>query len=203
MVSKCHGLSLWFFLVMNLIFLIGCQASHRNITINLPLSPNDTQKIPLRGGLYLDPKMMNYTKETEAVAGKLILHMGEALSEGAENIMKRAFQGIVIIYTKDLELIPKGLDVLVIPEIERIHDDPTGGIHIPMLVKIKWTVQDINGKIYYMNAFTGEAKTKYGTTLTLVDRKCEAYRIAIEEQFSKAYIGITSVNWWASIKKRN
>lgn len=201
MVAKFYRLFLCFFLVIDLTFLIGCQASHRNIKINLPLSIKDTEKIPLRGGLYLDPKMMNYMKETQGPTAKLILHMGAALSEGAGNIMKKAFKETVVIYTKDKELIPQGLDVLIIPEIERIHDEPKAGIHIPMLVKIKWTIQDINGKIYYMNAFTGEAKTKYGNTFTLIDRICDAYQIAIEEQFSKAYIGITSANWWESIKK--
>lgn len=199
MLSKFNRLFLWFFLVINLIFLIGCAASHRDININLSLAIKDTEKIPLRAGLYLDPKMMNYTKETLGPASALFLHMGKALSEGAENITKKAFKETVIIYTKDSEVIPKGLDVIVIAEIEKIFDEPAR--RLPNLVKIKWTIQDIYGKVYYMNAFTGEAETKYGTTFSLIDRICEAYRKAIEEQFAKAYMGITSANWWESIKK--
>jgi len=199
MVSKFNRLFLCFFLVINLIVLIGCGASHRNIKINLPLPIKETEKIPLRAGLYLDPKLMNYTKETLGPVSGLYLHMGKALSEGAENITKKAFKETIVIYTKDLELIPKGLDVIIIPEIERIYDDPTR--RLPHLVKIKWTIQDINGKIYYMNAFSGEFKSKRGNTFTMIDKISEAYEIAIAEQFSKAYIGMTSANWWESIKK--
>jgi hypothetical protein len=181
-------------------FSVGCQTPHKKIQITIPVK--EKEKIPLRVGLYLDPKSMNYSKIVPPDYPNLkgIIHMGEALSKGAETVIGSAFKEVVNIYTKDRELIPKGLDALVIPEIEKIYDTVKTR-HPEAIVSIKWSIQDINGRILYMNTFTGDVKFKFAAFVSPFERLCEAYTKAIEDQFAKAYIGITSTNWWQTAKK--
>ena len=200
MTIKCP--ELLFYKLLMLIFipalLVGCQSQKvYKIQTKLLIPSKEEGKIPLRAGLYLDPKLRNYSSG--------IIHMGEALSNGAQNIIFSAFKDVVIIYTMDPELIPKGLDALVIAEIDggyfKETSEGTVNLEWTIIVKIKWTIQDTNGKTLYLNTFMGESKFRQVPRWSFFRKRCEAYTKAIEEQFTKAYIGITSANWWESIKK--
>ena len=193
-------------LIITSIFLSGCQ--HQKIykmQTNLSISIKEIEKIPFRVGLYIDPELMNFSMRSRYISG--IIYMGEALSKGAENIVSKAFKEAVNIYTKDPELISKGLDVLVlvIPEIDKIYvfgEEGGLGSYTTVIVKIKWSIKDKNGKILYMNTFTGEEKYRRPNTIfSMFPRLCEGSTKATEDHFTKAFIGITSTNWWGSFKK--
>jgi len=191
-------------LIITSIFLSGCQ--HQKIykmQANLSISIKEIEKIPFRVGLYIDPELMNYSMRSRYIPG--IIHLGESLSKGAENIVSKAFKETVIIYTKDPELIPKGLDALVIPEIDKIYvfgEEGGIGSYTTVIVKIKWSIIDKNGKILYINTFTGEEKYRRPTTIfSMFPRLCEGSTKATEDHFTKAFIGITSTNWWGAIKR--
>jgi hypothetical protein len=195
-----------------LILLIGCRTAYKKIEPNLLISVESKDKIPLRAGLYLDRRLINFSKgpgsaEIAYIEGKI--DMGEALSRGAEVLAKKSFKEVVVVYTMESRSLPKELDVLVFPEIDKIY----GGYHAEMIsafqaypevvVRIKWNIMDVNNNLrtLYMNTFTGEAKYRRQPAATSFSRLCEAYTKAIEDQFSKAYIGISSTNWWKSIEK--
>lgn len=193
-------------LLFIMILLCGCSTSATlvKVQINSSLPLREAEKIPLKVGLYLDPKFINYSKTPGRVDRNFVLQMGEALSNGAQNVTNRAFREVVNVYTIDAELLPKELDALVIPEVDRIYggyasERPLGTV----LVRIRWKIIDLSGKVFYMNTFVAESKWNIFTTTAVNYFKVisETYTKAIEEQFIKAYIGITSTNWWQSIKK--
>jgi hypothetical protein len=198
-----------FFVILN--FLIGCRTAYKKIEPDLLIPIGQQGKIPLRAGLYLDQKLKNFSKgpgatEIAYIEGKI--DMGEALSKGAENVVKKSFKEAVTIYTLQIESIPKGIDVVVFPEIDKIYGGYTGEMISPLqaypevVVRIKWNIMDVNNdlRILYLNTFTGEAKYRKHYAPTSFPRLCEAYEKAIKDQFTKAYIGITSTKWWESIK---
>ena len=196
--------------LFNLLFItilfFGCSTSPNfvKVQINSSLPFREVEKIPLRVGLYLDPNLINYSKTPRWEDRNFVIQMGDALSNGAQNVANRAFKEVVNIYTIDAELLPKGLDALVIPEVDRIYggygtERPLGTV----IVRIRWRIIDLSGKVIYMNTFGAESKWSIFTTTALnyFDVVSRNYTKAIEEQFINAYIGITSTNWWESIKK--
>jgi hypothetical protein len=180
--------------------LTGCPHPkiHR-IQANFSTPNKDTKQIPLRVGLYLDPKLINFIKVPAPKYSNKI-DMGDALGKGAQYIVNKAFREVVSIYTTDPELIPKGLDALIIPEIDDIQESDEMNVYKKygtVTVKIKWTIKDVNNKTIYVNTLTGEATYKHWPTV----QREEGYTRAVEDQFTKAYIALTSTNWWQAVKK--
>ena len=194
-------------LLFIMILLCGCSTNPTfvKVQINSSLPFREVEKIPLRVGLYLDPNLINYSRTPPRWEDRnFVIQMGEALSNGAQNVTNKAFREVVNVYTIDAELLPKGLDALVIPEVDRIYggygtERPLGTV----IVRIRWRIIDLSGKVIYMNTFGAESKWSIFTTTALnyFDVLSRNYTKAIEEQFIKAYIGITSTNWWELIKK--
>ena len=198
-------------LIVILSVLIGCRTAYKKIEPDLLIPIGQEGKIPLRACLYLNRRLMNFSKgpgpaDVAYIEGKI--DMGEALSKGAENVAKKAFIEVVTIYTMGPASIPEGIDVVVIPEIDKIYGGYHGEMisalqaHPEVVVRIKWNIMDANNnlRILYMNTFTGEAKYRRQWAPTSFPRLCKAYEKAIKDQFAKAYIGITSTKWWESIK---
>ena len=202
MTTKCANLCFYQFVVFIVILslLSGC-VHPKNVQISLPIPVEETEKIPLRAGLYLDKQFTNYS-----ITYLAVINVGEALSKGAENIINKAFQEGVTIYTTDLTMIPKGLDVLVIPEIDRIYVYEHGlgsyWSNTSVIARIKWRIQDMNGKIVFMNTFTGEDMYKRPANIySMSSRACKGAAKALENHFTKAFVGLTSIKWWELIKK--
>lgn len=181
-------------LVVFSIAVAGCHI-HKQVEISLPIPVKEVEKIPLRVALYLDSSLTYYSKGPGG--GQYTLKMGEAFSKGAEYIGNKAFREVITVETKDPEKIPKGFDALIILEVDRIYGGVPNERSRLALVKIVWTIQDMNGKLLYRNSFGAEAYMSIPFTSS---KASGAYAKAIEEQFTKAFVGITSVKWWESIK---
>ena len=185
--------------------LVGCQSQKvYKIQTKLLIPNKEEGKIPLRAGLYLDPKFLNYVKDP-GINYFYKVDMGEALSKGTQYIVEKAFKEVIVVYTLDIELIPKGLDVLVMPEIDKIYEFGEENIRKKSgtaTVRIKWTITDMNRKILYTNIFTGEAIYKKWPLAAHPEENPEGYARALDDQFTKAYLAITSSNWWESLKNK-
>ena len=192
-------------LIVAFILLSGCyHPKIHKMQINLLIPDREAEKIHLRVGLYLDPQFTNcIVVPPWGTNFYRRIEMGEALSKGSEYILNRSFKEVVTIYTMDAKLIPKGLDALVIPEIDRIYENAQDPFkkHSAVTAKIKWTIIDMNKKVLYKNTFIGEAKYKFWPLAAHPEEIPAGYTRAVEDQFRKAYIGITTTKWWESLKK--
>ena len=200
-----HRFHRLFFSIVILSFLFSCSIN-KKVEINQPIIVKGIEKIPLRAGIYLNQEFRNFVKTNRI--GDVVIYMGESLSKGAEEIVDKAFREVVILHTKDLGLMPKEVQVLILPEIEKIYGGVQGEIVAGwkdiVLVRIKWTIMDRNGKILYMNTFASEAEYKrkqFTSGSTRVTWICEAYAKAIENNLQEAFVSITSTRWWHSIKE--
>jgi hypothetical protein len=166
------------------------------LPIVLSLQPNDIDKIPLRAGLYMPKEFKDYTP----LVGKIEFHteiyykIGEALSNGANEILNKAFRETVILDQEE-NAASKNVDVVVIPEIDSI----TAKSFNFATARIKWTIRDLNKKVLYLNTFVGEGKGEGFRGPTIME---SAYTHAIEDQFNKAFFGITKNKWWEGIAAR-
>jgi hypothetical protein len=129
------------------------------------------------------------------------IHIGEALSKGAQHITNKIFGEVIIIPKKDSESIPKDIDAVVVPEVESIHNDIIG-VHLTASVQLRWTILDKNGRTLYLNTFRGECidKRLFGTTYIRVR---ENYEKAVEDSLIKAYTGISTGEWWRFVRKES
>jgi hypothetical protein len=91
------------------------------------------------------------------------------------------------------------------PEIDKIYEFGEENIRKKSgtaTVRIKWTITDMNRKILYTNIFTGEAIYKKWPLAAHPEENPEGYARALDDQFTKAYLAITSSNWWESLKNK-
>jgi hypothetical protein len=193
---------------MNCVARRGCAALCLSIAVSLlfgctqyvdfPITVTQTDgitRIPLRAGLYMTKEF----KELTPLLYKVEFHtdvfgkVGEALRNGATNLVNRSFKEAVILEQPE-QAASKNLDVLVVPAIDAINND--------IGVKIKWTIKDMNGKIVYMNTFTGTAAGKEIKGIRFTTKVVNAWTLAIEDHFDKAYAGISGSKWWDGIATR-
>jgi hypothetical protein len=197
-----------FFLILISTFFTACAASPKKVQINEPIIVNQVEKIPLRVGLYLGEYFKTFKKEHR---GERVIYMGESLWKGAEEVADKVFEKVINVQIgdpKSIRFIPERIEALVFPEIDKIwggYPDEIQKVFAKgvVLVRIKWSIFDGKGKILYMNTFGSEGKYQkmYGTPEGIATRVCEAYTQAIKDNFAKAYVGISSTNWWQSFKK--
>lgn len=192
---------IFFILILN--FLMACgEVSPNIIEINQPIIVKEIEKIPLRAGLYLNQYFRDFRKGS--------IFLGYSFTKAAEEIANKAFEEVVAIDTRDPDLIPKNIEAIVIPEIEKVYgvnpaEDPNRfGHYGTILVRIKWSIFDMKGRILYMNTFESEAKVRktFSTPKGFDTRLCEAYTQAIKDNFEKAFISISSTNWWKPRKEK-
>lgn len=209
MITKSDKLFFRDFLILIIIlgFSSACRTTlNEKIRTDLSITVNEVGKIPLRVGLYLSPEFMNYSKTPSHYSESGRIQMGEALSKGAEDITNKAFKQVVTIYKTDPESFPKGLDAIIIPEVEKTYGGFVGELtrqysyYQTVTVKLKWTIKDMNQKTLYTNTFTTEVEYRNDPVFGQRERLLKAYTKAIEDQFAKAFSGITSINWWGGIK---
>jgi len=187
-----------------LTFFVGCYKIYEHhMPTAVDMSFQQRQKIPLRAGLYMSEDFLHYSYEWEVEFGKHVFPIGAILQNGSKDMIKAAFQDMIIVLSPE-EANTKRVDVVISPSVEtvilpyelkmRAYQD--AGIFI------KWMISDIEGNPIWVETIEGnshlEKERLYQTREELMDKSLQ---LAIENQFQKSFQKIVSSNWWASIKE--
>jgi hypothetical protein len=180
------------FLLIILFCLTGCT---KYLEFKPKLSyPELSNKIPLRAGLYLPTTFTEFTPPLYKVDFTVVYgKVGKALTEGTISMTKKSFKEVVILEEQDQAAINK-VDVIITPKCEHI-----SYYSFPAVVKLQWTITDMNDKILYMNSFEGSSNKYKGLGESISFTK---FTFALEDQFNKAFDGITKTKWWEGIAPR-
>jgi hypothetical protein len=193
-----------------LFLLIGCSKTYLSVQPKI-IPVKKLEKIPLSVALYMDRPLSVWVYDPcidiGSAPGSCLfeISMGAALSDGAEFVAREAFKDVIIIDSTEAKIISEELEALVIVEVDKIYSNETIKMTFShygtVTVRLKWTIQDPKGKKIYFNTFVGEAKYRRAPTITMGERMKEAFSKASEEQFRKAFEGITSARWWKLVNK--
>lgn len=179
---------------------------HANIPQDYEIPSYKTaEKIHLKMGLFLNPDINKINIYSTPRQG-LIVHIGNSLSRNAEKMTKDIFNEVIVFSGNALKepIGPKKVDAIITPEVTSVN------LHIlqksfsqvlDCMIIIKWTIVDRNGKLLYVNTFTGEARYEPYRPFGGENRARECVINAIDDHFRKAYQAIANTKWWHDIKQ--
>jgi hypothetical protein len=191
-------------LFMAIMLMSGCD-SQLKFVIPDPSVTTDgkNEPIPLNAGLFLSEEIKSYEWRAKAGAYPCCLEMGKALSNGAEATVRKAFNHVVVLDSPDAKQAKENILVIIYPEIIAVEGVPVAtdsgvfvrGFRLKCQVKIKWTIKSRDGKIIFMNTFTGEENWPHGAG-NPCKKIYETFNKAVEQHFNNALTGILSSPWW-------
>ncbi|MGD1276905.1 MAG: hypothetical protein ABR964_06755 [Tepidisphaeraceae bacterium] len=155
--------------------------------------------IPLRAGLYLSPVLCRlqvpmWREGTLISLNTQYAVLGPALAADSETVVRRAFQHAVLVNSPDPTQMSPDLDVLVIPEPEQVGVGLEGAV-----LRMRWTVKNRAGRTVYLNSFRSAKYSGYNDTFFAWEHRSQAIAAmdsAMEEQFNKAFAGMTTSPWY-------
>jgi hypothetical protein len=186
-----------FCLLGAILLLVGCGPQYVELPINLSLEQISIDRIPLTAGLYIEKKYSEFALPLYKVDFQtFFVKLGEAFDTGAEEMTRKAFREVIILDGVDQTGIPKGVNVLIIPEIYSFDNDVTSTAYTAEFT-VKWTIKDTDGRVLYVNTFVGNGSIETGIGGASAKIR-NSWSHAIEDQFNKAFNGIINNKWWES-----
>jgi hypothetical protein len=185
---KVSSIRLRLFLCGVILVTSGCHAGIREYTLQASPSP----RIALRVGLYMSPAFRAYRDN-------LVGELGDGMRRGAEQAARQAFEEVVIIDSLSSAEIPRrAIKAIVSPEIVKVGAVAWG---VPgwltYEITCTWTIWSADGKVVYMNTFTG---TGTGRAFVASTRVSTAMTFAAKDQYNKFLAHVASNRWWEGIK---
>jgi hypothetical protein len=137
-----------------------------------------------------------------SASAPVFIDLGDALSSGAERMLNLLFQKVVIIQDMHLKDVSRSdIDAIVTPEVVKADFVAIGWpaiTHDQCLIILKWSIIDKDGKMIYVNTFSGEGRrkrTKF-TSWTVDEQINECMILALKDHFHKALGDISSAKWY-------
>ena len=167
------------------------------------LPSNKTKIIPLRAALLIGSGYRNLTIDhSDWVAPYPIDYaIGDSFIIGSKKISEILFRDVVVYETMKAGTELPGIDVIVIPSIMEGKFYAASRKLLVARIEVKWTILDTNRKEIYVKTFVGEAT---GKMKPFRDQHKELGRLmntAVLEVYTKAFEGLSSVEWWKDIIK--
>jgi hypothetical protein len=189
--NKRSGLKWGLLLLLLLIFISSCGS----IGIKeINLSQTISNKIPLKVGLYLSSSLCNYHYRG-AFEGQWTgdFLLGDSVCTSAPIFFKKFFTEVII--TDGKTDLSNNLKLIISPEIIEAE---TRGPTQETRITIKWTFVSPEGKVYYLNTVTGNARSDIG--IFLPKRGRVAFTNALTDHFQKLQVDIHNSKWWENIE---
>lgn len=189
------NLKLFFFI--GCLLMGGCAPHTYYVSIltdfDLERPTSRTIQIPLRAGLYIEPK---YCEFETVLRNDTIISVGDGFSKGAEKVLRQAFHEVVVIDSQGPETNDQDIEIKVTFRVVHMSLLPTSS-----RIAFEWTMLGRDGRTLYLNTFLGEAGTK-----NMPESDSEGYEMWLSERFSLAAKGsfqrflthILSSRWWRS-----
>ena len=172
-------------LVVVLLFVAGCGIPP---WADFHIEPPAPTKIPLRVGLYLSPAFRSYYHTYQGIP---TYPMGGAMSNISERALKAVFQEVVVLDEKAFDLAKNDVRAVISPEM--VATENTWSV---FRITCKWTIASTDGKILYVNTFTGDGNDNSFVGNTRIGK---AMANATKDMFQKFLSHMTSVKWWEDI----
>lgn len=155
------------------------------------VGPPSVSQVPLRVGLYMNPRFRNYLNYESH-----IISLGEGLTSGAEMALRKVFKEVVVVNETDSDMSSQDIRAIISPEIV---DSQIGGLFPPSRSRIvcKWTITGADGKIYYLNTITGVGVDSSFVGATRISR---SMMFAAGDMFEKFLTHMLATKWWEHIR---
>ena len=158
----------------------------------------DDKKVHARAGYFVKPSLCKWIVFAQNNAGPF--EIGETLCSGIDTVMQKAFREKIKLSSLD-DVKSQNVDLIVIPEIVNFNDinlyrNPGFG-KSSLVVKIKWTVQDKEKDILFVQTITGEvegtAHSRWGLQ--------ELMEKGLQDHFQKALESLLAQDWDSLLKE--
>jgi hypothetical protein len=154
-----------------------------------------SNKIPLRGGLYLSKDFRNAKypiRDRATFFG--VVSAGDTLCYNSEKIMKNIFQEITVLESMRITSESKSqeYDVIITPEVVKLDYQLITTIPVRCLVEtvIKWNIASPEGKEIFISTIRSDEVKISGPK----EERC--IKPSLENNFRKAQEDIYSSGWW-------
>jgi hypothetical protein len=187
-------LTILLFSLFSILLVQGCIVNHK-IAENMKVKKiQNSEKIPLSVGLYIDPTFKNQklygTPNTDH-----IFHLGEGMDRGAKKSFEMIFSKVIVLNEYETDLSKWNLDVVASPAVAA--ENRRYASHNFCTADAKWTIIDKNGNVVYTNTIRSEINKGSFTAYGIAECMSEA----VEDHYNRLTSHLLSAPWWQNIKK--